>query len=103
MAINAVRPESLPLKPEREIGPYRGSICVSILRGNNETDDGPMDVRFIKLSPRSYLSRERNKYKSKLYRVDDIPAMIVALQQALEFCYANPIIGDGTHDSDIFL
>lgn len=101
MAINAVSPDILPLTSEREIGPYRGLIGVSIVRGNNETDDGPIDVRFIKISPRSYLDLERGRYESRLYRVDDIPAMILALQQALEFCYANPITGDGTHDSDI--
>lgn len=102
MTTNATRPENCSLVEEKTVGPIRGMIGATVWKGCVWTDAcGTKNVRLVSLAPRIYGDLKDSTYESQYYRVNDIPALIVALQKALEYCYAHPLYGDGERDSDI--
>ncbi len=82
-------------KPEKKIGPYPGGIGVAVWLNTIETDDGHRTIRSVTLNPRRYRDSETGEWKdSSSYRPGDLPALIFALQKALEFVYTTPIKGE---------
>lgn len=90
--------------PEKKIGPYPGGIGVAIWTNEAQTDDGPRTFRSITISPRRYRDKQSGEWKdSNSFQAGDLPALIFALQKALEFVYTNPLPGseqeqDGERD-----
>ena len=85
--------------PEKKIGPYPGGIGVAIWVNTAKTDDGPRTFRSITLSPRRYKDPESGEWKdANSFRPGDLPALIFALQKALEFVYTNPLAGEQESD-----
>lgn len=82
-------------RPEKKIGPYPGGIGVAIWTNTIQTDDGTRQVRSVTLSPRRYKDAQSGQWKdSSSYQVGDLPALIFALQKALEHCYTNQLAGE---------
>ena len=82
-----------PKPPELKIGPFPGGISVEVWR--NQTQDG-RHFRSITIAPRSY--KVGDEWKEGAYRPIDLPALILAMQKAQEFCTTTPLPGE-TDDS----
>ncbi len=79
-------------QPEKKIGPFAGGISVAIWVNNAETPDGPRQFRSITISPRRYLDRESGEWKDATsYNPGQLPALVFALQKALEFVLETPL------------
>ncbi|MSR60313.1 MAG: hypothetical protein EXS05_22175 [Planctomycetaceae bacterium] len=87
-------------RPEKKIGPYPGGIGVAVWINTIQTDNGPRKVRSITLSPRRYRDAKTGEWKdSSSYQTGDIPALIYALQKALDHDYSNPLPGADSEQS----
>ena len=81
-------------KPELNIGPFPGGIGVAVWRNEIKTDAGPRFVRSITIAPRRYRDKESAQWKdASSYRSIDLPAIILALQKAYEYCQTTPLPG----------
>ena len=86
---------STPRGPEKKIGPYPGGIGVAIWLNTIETDEGgTRKMRSVTISPRRYFDRKADEWRdSTSFYAGDLPALIYALQRALEFVSTTPIPG----------
>lgn len=85
--------------PEKKIGPYPGGIGVAIWINTIQTDQGPRKVRSITVSPRRYRDPKSDEWRDATsYQTGDLPALIFALQKALEFVYTNPLPSEKSAD-----
>jgi hypothetical protein len=81
-------------RPEKTFGPYRG-IEVAVWLNTVETEDGPRQLRSITISPRRYYDREREEWRdAKSYRPYDLPVLLIALNQALQYIFTTPVPGE---------
>lgn len=79
-------------RPEKKIGPFPGGIGVAVWINSIQTDDGPRKVRSVTLSPRRYKDPETGEWRdSSSFQIGDLPALIFALQKALEHDYTHPL------------
>ena len=86
------RPSKLP---EKKIGPFANGIGVAIWLNDAEAEDGSVrKFRSITVNPRRYLDQKSGQWKDAAsYQQSDLPALIFALQQALGFCFSEPVPG----------
>jgi hypothetical protein len=91
-----------PRGPEKKIGPYPGGIGVAIWMNTVENDDGSSrKLRSVTISPRRYFDRKSDEWKdSSSFWAGDLPALIYALQRALEFISTTPIPGQAKENDD---
>ena len=93
-----------PRQPEKKIGPFASGIGIAIWLNESHGEDGsPRQFRSITVNPRRYFDRESNQWKDATsYQQSDLPALIFAMQKALEYCYQTPVPGheDGDLDPD---
>jgi hypothetical protein len=91
-----------PRGPEKKIGPYPGGIGAAIWMNTIENEDGSTrKVRSVTISPRRYFDRKAEEWKdSTSFWAGDLPALIYALQKALEFVSTTPIPGQTNDDED---
>jgi hypothetical protein len=89
-------------QPEHKIGPYPGGIGIAVWLNTIQTDNGLRKVRSITISPRRYRDPDTDQWRdSTSFRPGDLPALIFALQKALEYTYTKPLPGDAVQDHDI--
>jgi hypothetical protein len=80
--------------PEKRIGPFANGVGATIWLNRIETDQGPRQVRSITVNPRRYLDRESNEWKdAPSFNLSDLPALIIALTRAQEYCIETPLPG----------
>ena len=91
-----------PKGPETKIGPYPGGIGVAIWINDIPTEDGgTRKVRSVTISPRRYFDRQADEWRdSSSFWPGDLPALIYALQRALEFVSITPIPGQAKEPED---
>lgn len=81
-------------RPEMKISPVNSGLSVAIWLNTVETDEGPRQFRSITIAPRRYRDRETGEWKdSASYQPSDLPALMFALQKAIDFCYSSPLPG----------
>ena len=86
--------------PEKKISPVHSGISVAIWLNQFDGDDGPKHFRSITLAPRRYYDRTAGEWKdSSSYEPADLPALVFALQKAIEYCYSTPLPGQKPEDS----
>ena len=79
-------------RPEKKFGPYPGGVSVAVWLNQFQTDDGPRTIRSVTISPRRYRDNKTGEWKdAPSYRPGDLPALIFALQKALEHTYLVPL------------
>ncbi len=89
-------------RPEHKIGPYAGGIGVAIWLNTIDTDSGPRQLRSITVSPRRYRDSQTGEWKdAPSYRPSDLPALVFALQKAMEYCYVTPIPGQEEEHGEV--
>ncbi|MBI5757311.1 MAG: hypothetical protein HZA46_02190 [Planctomycetales bacterium] len=80
--------------PEKKISPVNSGLSVAIWLNTVTTDDGPRRFRTITVAPKRYRDRNTGEWKdSGSYTPSDLPALVFALQKAIEFCYSSPLPG----------
>ncbi|MBM3970814.1 MAG: hypothetical protein FJ302_13300 [Planctomycetes bacterium] len=81
--------------PEKKVGPFASGIGVAIWLNETESDDGGIrHFRSVTINPRRYFDQKSSQWKDAAsYQQSDLPALIFALQKALEYCYQTPIPG----------
>jgi hypothetical protein len=86
---------TIPKGPETKFGPYPGGIGVAIWINEIPTDaGGSRKVRSVTISPRRYFDRQHEEWRdSSSFWPGDLPALIYALQRALDFVSITPIPG----------
>ena len=96
------RTSAPPRGPEKKIGPFASGIGVAVWLNAVQGDDGTTRmVRSITLSPRRYRDRQSGEWKdSGSYHPGDIPALVFALQKALEFVITTPLPGQSDDELD---
>ena len=88
-------------QPEKKIGPFAAGIGACVWINTIETENGPRTVRSITVNPRRYFDRETNEWKdAPSYNPADLPALIFALNQALEHCFTVPLKVEGQQSGD---
>ena len=92
----------VPKGPETKIGPYPGGIGVAVWINEIPTDDGgSRKVRSVTISPRRYFDRKNEEWRdSSSFWAGDLPALIYALQRALDFVSITPIPGEANEPED---
>ena len=89
-------------RPEKKFGPYKAGIGVTIWLNEVQTEDGPRPMRSITIAPRRYFDREREEWRdAKSYRPYDLPVLLIALQQALEYVFTTPVPGATPEDDEV--
>lgn len=85
-----------PRGPEKKFGPYPGGIGIAVWLNTAIAEDGELRrFRSITISPRRYQERETGEWKDAVsYNSGDLPALIYALQRALDFVATTPIPGE---------
>jgi len=99
----AVERPSSPTKrqPEKRIGPFANGVGVAIWLNTIETQNGPRKVRSVTINPRRYFDREVNQWKDAAsFQATDLPVLQFAIQQALAYCFAEPIPGQDQGTAD---
>jgi len=93
---------TVPRGPEIKIGPYPGGIGVAIWINEVPTEDGgSRKVRSVTISPRRYYDRQNGEWRdSSSFWPGDLPALIYALQRALDFVSITPIPGQAGEPED---
>lgn len=87
--------------PEKKIGPFAGGVGVAIWRNRVETDNGPREMRSLTIAPRRYQDRKTGEWRdSGSYRPQDLPALIFALQKALEYLFTVPVAREPGDDDE---
>ena len=86
--------------PEKKISPVHSGISVAIWLNQVEGDDGPRYFRSITLAPRRYYDRTAGEWKdSSSYGPADLPALVFALQKAIDYCYSTALPGQKPEDT----
>jgi hypothetical protein len=82
-----------PRYPERKWGPFAGGTGAAVWLNEFETDSGTRYARTITLARRRFRDPKTNEWRDGAYRPVDVPALILALQAALESCHSTPLPG----------
>ncbi|MFO1003482.1 MAG: hypothetical protein U0936_24380 [Planctomycetaceae bacterium] len=83
---------SVRMPPEKRFGPFSGGISIAVWFNKTESENGPKSFRTVTITPRRYLDRETGEWKdSSSYHINDIPALLLGLQQAQEYVLTTPL------------
>lgn len=81
--------------PERKWGPFAGGSGVAVWMNEFQTDQGVRFARSITLAPRRFREAKTGEWKDAMsYRPVDIPAILLGLQAALDYCRSTPLPGE---------
>jgi hypothetical protein len=99
MASTSSRTEREKSRPEKKIGPFAGGIGVAIWLNTVESGERTRQLRSITINPRRYFDREANEWRdAPSFRPSDLPALIFALERALEFVFTTPVPGENQEE-----
>ena len=87
--------------PEKKIGPFASGIGVAIWLNEVEAEDGSVrSFRSVTINPRRYFDQKSGQWKdSASFQQSDLPALIFAMQKALEYSYQTPVPGQEEADA----
>jgi len=81
-------------RPEQKFSPINSGLSVAVWLNSVETDEGLRQFRTITISPKRYRDRETGEWKDGTsYAPSDLPALLFALDKAMEYCYSAPLPG----------
>lgn len=101
-ATKAKRAKSEPRYPEKKWGPFAGGAGVAVWLNEFQTDNGVRFARSITLAPRRFRDQKTGEWRDAgSYRAVDLPALLLALAAAHEFCLTTPLPGEPADAEDI--
>ncbi len=88
------RAKSEPRYPEKKWGPFAGGTGVAVWLNEFETDNGTRYARSITFAPRRFRDRKTDEWRDGAYRPVDLPALLLAIEAAHEYCQSTPLPGE---------
>ena len=99
MSTKTKKVQTVPRRPERKWGPFAGGVGVAVWLNEAETEEGKRFFRNITIGPRRYRDERTGDWlDSGSFRPQDLPALILALQAAQDFCMMTPLPGQGADE-----
>ena len=99
MATKAKRATTAPRHPEKKWGPFAGGCGVAVWLNEVETDQGKSYFRTVTLAPRRYRDGKTGEWAdSSGYRPQDVSALMLGLQAALDFIATTPLPGQSADE-----
>src|SRR6266446_3457424 len=97
----AKRPKSQPRYPEKKWGPFAGGTGVAVWLNAFETENGPRYARTITFAPRRFRDRKTAEWRDGAYRPVDLPALLLAIQAAHDYCLSTPLPGEPAEQEEV--
>jgi hypothetical protein len=92
-------PQTSPRRPEKKWGPFAGGVGVAIWLNEVETPEGRKFFRTLTIAPRRYKNAESGEWmNSPGFRPQDLSAIILGLQAALDFIASTPLPGQAAEE-----
>src|SRR2546428_285927 len=86
-------------RPEKKWGPFNGGVGVALWLNEVETDMGKRYIRSLTIAPRRYRHPETGEWvEAGSFRIADLPALILALQAAVDYAHTAPLPGQPAED-----
>src|SRR5204863_8737865 len=82
-----------PRYPEKKWGPFAGGTGIAVWLNEFETENGTRFARTITFAPRRFRDPKTGEWRDGAYRPVDMPALLLAIQAAHEFCLSAPLRG----------
>jgi len=95
----AKKPE--PRYPEKKWGPFAGGAGVAVWLNEFETENGIRYARSITFAPRRFRDQKTAEWRDGAYRPIDLPALLLAIQAAYDYCQSTPLPGQQADPEDI--
>jgi len=81
--------------PEKKWGPFAGGAGVAVWLNQFQTAAGVRYARSITFAPRRFRDPRTGDWRDAgSYRPVDLPALLLALQEAHEYCLSTPLPGE---------
>jgi len=77
--------------PEKKWGPFAGGTGVAVWLNPFVTENGTRYARTITIAPRRYRDPKTKEWRDGAYRPVDLPALLLALQAADDYCASTPL------------
>ena len=93
--------KTLPRYPEKKWGPFAGGTGVAVWLNEFETENGTRFARSITFAPRRFRDRKSDEWRDGAYRPVDLPALLLAIAAAHDFCLSTPLPGEPAEPEEI--
>ena len=97
----AKRAKSEPRYPEKKWGPFAGGSGVAVWLNQFETENGSRYARTITFAPRRFRDRKTDEWRDGAYRPVDLPALLLAIQAAHDYCLSTPLPGEPAEPEEV--
>ncbi len=88
--------------PEKKWGPFAGGATEAVWLNQFQTALGVRHARSITFAPRRFRDAKTGTWRdASSYRPVDLPALLLALQAAHDYCLANPLPGEAAEAEEI--
>ena len=90
-----------PRYPEKKWGPFAGGAGVAVWLNAFETENGTRYARSITFAPRRFRDRDTDEWRDGAYRPVDLPALLLAIQAAHDYCLSTPLPGEPAEPGEV--
>lgn len=88
--------------PEKKWGPFAGGAGVAVWLNQFQTAGGVRFARSVTLAPRRFRDSKTGEWRDAgSYRPVDLPAILLALQAAHDYCASTPLPGEAAEPEEI--
>lgn len=88
--------------PEKKWGPFAGGAGVAVWLNQFQTAAGVRFARSVTLAPRRFRDSKTGEWRDAgSYRPVDLPAILLALQAAHDYCASTPLPGEAAEPEEI--
>src|SRR3989442_15883503 len=99
--IKAKRAKSEPRYPEAKWGPFAGGTGVAVWLSEFVVDGITKYARNITFAPRRFRDRKTGEWRDGAYRPVDLPALLLAIQAAHNYCLSTPLPGTPAEPEEV--
>jgi len=93
--------KAIPRYPEKKWGPFAGGAGVAVWLNEFETENGTRFSRSITFAPRRFRDRKTDEWRDGTYRPIDLPALLLAIQAAHDYCVSTPLPGQPAEPEEV--
>ena len=93
--------KTLPRHPEKKWGPFAGGAGIAVWLNEFETENGTRYARSITFAPRRFRDPKTGEWRDGAYRTVDLPALLLAISAAHEYCLTTPLPGQPAEPEEV--
>src|ERR1700674_1794721 len=97
----AKRAKNEPRYPEKKWGPFAGGSGVAVWLNRFQTENGIRYARSITFALRRFRDRKTDEWRDGAYRSIDLPALLLAIQAAHDYCLSTPLPGEPAEQEEV--